>query len=541
MDPNLSVILTIAGAVLLFVLWILYENRKNKRIFLQRIRRIYGKPSERVYENWELEAISHYFRRREQEGFVIDDITWNDLDMNRVYRMVNRTISSPGEDVLYNMMRRPLFSGKEIQEREELIAFFQTHEKEREQMQLYLSQIGKSRLGSLSDTVLALEDSPRVKTTLHKIMLFLILLDLAALLPVNPVVGFFAFLVLMVANITIYYAGKDRKLIEAYLDCFTHLLRMLSVAREMKTVDWPETRKQMQAIQEGKRAFSGLGWKAFFLTSKNTDGGDLSQIVMEYMRMLTHVDILVYNSLLQEIRELLSLWCEPKFQSWEKEKPVRMEVEDLYHPLLSEAVANSFVVSGGTLITGSNASGKSTFLKNVALNSIMAQTLCTCTCSSYRAPFFKTMTSMALRDDIESGESYFIVEIKSLKRILEESKKQEPLLCIIDEVLRGTNTIERIAASSRILAELKKNWVLPFAATHDIELSYILNSLYENYHFEEEVKEKEVVFSYILRKGRATSRNAIRLLDMLDYDSSIVKEAEKAAADFEKKGVWAAV
>ena len=128
MDPNLSVILTIAGVVLLFVLWILYENRKNKRIFLQRIRRIYGKPSERVYENWELEAISHYFRRREQEGFVIDDITWNDLDMNRVYRMVNRTISSPGEDVLYNMMRRPLFSGKEIQESEELIAFFQTHE-----------------------------------------------------------------------------------------------------------------------------------------------------------------------------------------------------------------------------------------------------------------------------------------------------------------------------------------------------------------------------------------------------------------------------
>ena len=148
---------------------------------------------------------------------------------------------------------------------------------------------------------------------------------------------------------------------------------------------------------------------------------------------------------------------------------------------------------------------------------------------------------MALRDDIESGESYFIVEIKSLKRILEESKKQEPLLCIIDEVLRGTNTIERIAASSRILAELKKNWVLPFAATHDIELSYILNSLYENYHFEEEVKEKEVVFSYILKKGRATSRNAIRLLDMLDYDSSIVKGAEKAAADFERKGVWAAV
>ena len=188
-------------------------------------------------------------------------------------------------------------------------------------------------------------------------------------------------------------------------------------------------------------------------------------------------------------------------------------------------------------MTGSNASGKSTFLKNVAMNSILAQTLGTCTCSLYQAPFLKVMTSMHF-DDIESGESYFIVEIKSLKRILEESKKPEPLLCIIDEVLRGTNTIERIAASSRILAALRKAWVLPFAATHDIELSYILDSLYENYHFEEEVREKEVVFSYILQKGRTTSRNAIQLLDMLGYDPKIVKGARGAAADFEKNGVW---
>ena len=76
----------------------------------------------------------------------------------------------------------------------------------------------------------------------------------------------------------------------------------------------------------------------------------------------------------------------------------------------------------------------------------------------------KTMTSMALRDDLQGGESYFLVEIKSLKRILNESRKGAPLLCIIDEVLRGTNTIERIAASSRILASLRRENLLVFAA-----------------------------------------------------------------------------
>jgi len=595
MNPYLSAILTIAGLVLLFVLWIFYENRKIKNNTLERIRRNWGKPSKRQYEAGDLEQISHYFRRKEKEGFVIDDITWNDLDMDRLYKMVNQTVSSPGEDVLYDMMRRPVFSREELEEREKLVEFFSSHTKEREEMQLHLSKVGKTRLGSLSDTVLALNSSPKVKTGIHVFMLTLILLDLAVLLPLNPLVGFFIFLVLMVANITIYYTGNDRSLIEAYLDCFTHLLRMLSVAEEMKNVKWPEVRKQMEAIAEAKAAFAGLSRKSFFLTSKNTDGGDPSQIVMEYVRLLTHVDILVYNSLLKEVqgkteaimklidnigeldacisiasfREMLSLWCRPEFVDGHQKKEssrlqekahdtwkatgilenradehtwtasrIQMQVEDLYHPLLTEAVANSFQVSGGTLVTGSNASGKSTFLKNIAMNSILAQTLGTCTCSSYRAPFLKVMTSMALRDDIESGESYFIVEIKSLKRISDESKKPEPLLCIIDEVLRGTNTIERIAASSRILAALHQNWVIPFAATHDIELSYILEDLYDNYHFEEEVKEKEVVFSYILKKGRATSRNAIRLLDMLEYDLGIVEGAAKAARDFEEKGVW---
>ena len=171
-------------------------------------------------------------------------------------------------------------------------------------------------------------------------------------------------------------------------------------------------------------------------------------------------------------RELLPLWCRPEFIQRETDH-VRLKTEDLYHPLIQEPVANSIEAETGILITGSNASGKSTFLKNIAINSILAQTVLTCTCSCYEAPFLKVMTSMALRDDLSGGESYFIVEIRSLKRILDESTKGEPLLCIIDEVLRGTNTIERIAASSRILSSLNQKWVLPFAATHDIELSYI--------------------------------------------------------------------
>ena len=201
-------------------------------------------------------------------------------------------------------------------------------------------------------------------------------------------------------------------------------------------------------------------------------------------------------------------------------------------------MANSIKTTKAVLVTGSNASGKSTFLKMVAINAILAQTIHTCMATECKMSYFRVMTSMALRDDLESKESYYIVEIKSLKRILDSAKEETPLLCIVDEVLRGTNTIERIAASSEILASLCLPHVLSFAATHDIELTYMLEEYYTNYHFEEEVKEDDVKFNYLLKKGRVTTRNAIRLLKMTGYDDSIVEASKNAVVRFEQEGSW---
>jgi DNA mismatch repair ATPase MutS len=145
---------------------------------------------------------------------------------------------------------------------------------------------------------------------------------------------------------------------------------------------------------------------------------------------------------------------------------------------------------------------------------------------------------MALRDDIRSGNSYYMAEIKSLKRILDMLKQEgAPVLCFVDEVLRGTNTVERIAASTQILRSLAKTKGICFAATHDIELTYLLKE-YDNYHFEESIEENDITFSYKLFKGPSSTRNAIKLLQVMGYDDRIVKEAEKMAADFLEKGSW---
>jgi len=146
---------------------------------------------------------------------------------------------------------------------------------------------------------------------------------------------------------------------------------------------------------------------------------------------------------------------------------------------------------------------------------------------------------MALRDDILSQESYFIVELKSLKRIFSKIREDDvAVLCFIDEILRGTNTVERVAASSQLLEEIAKKNALCFAATHDIELTYLLEDIYQNCHFEEVLQDGDVSFDYLLKEGRANSRNAIRLLEVIGFDKEVVKRSQQRVDRFLQKGIW---
>ena len=146
---------------------------------------------------------------------------------------------------------------------------------------------------------------------------------------------------------------------------------------------------------------------------------------------------------------------------------------------------------------------------------------------------------MALKDDVLEGDSYYIVEIKSIKRIIDAAAQTgSQVLCFVDEVLRGTNTVERIAASTQILKSLAEEKVQCFAATHDIELTALLKDIYEIYHFEGDVTDNDVKFDYKLKTGPATTRNAIKLLKVLGYDESIVDNAQKMADSFLETGSW---
>jgi DNA mismatch repair ATPase MutS len=145
---------------------------------------------------------------------------------------------------------------------------------------------------------------------------------------------------------------------------------------------------------------------------------------------------------------------------------------------------------------------------------------------------------MAVRDNVVEGDSYFIAELKSLRRILNALSSEVHVLCFVDEILKGTNTIERIAASAAILDYLADRNCLCMVASHDIELTELQEEIYDNLHFREQITETGIEFDYRIRPGRTTTRNAIKLLSHMQYPQEVVGKAEALAGHFTATRKW---
>lgn len=199
----------------------------------------------------------------------------------------------------------------------------------------------------------------------------------------------------------------------------------------------------------------------------------------------------------------------------------------VFHPAIADAVPNDIEYDRNIIITGSNASGKSTFIKSVAINLILGQTIHTCTAEYASIPKCGVITSMAVRDDILSGESYYIREIKYLKRMIELCREDRLLFLAIDEILKGTNTKERIAASKAILRYFLDKRCMLLVATHDLELAKAFVDTYDNYYFSEVIGSDDVSFDYTLHNGISNSSNAIALLRVMGFPIDITNKAEE--------------
>ena len=169
--------------------------------------------------------------------------------------------------------------------------------------------------------------------------------------------------------------------------------------------------------------------------------------------------------------------------------------------------------------------GKSTFLRTLGVNVLLSQTLCMCFASEYVGCFYRIVSSISKIDSLLEGKSYYFAECERLLKIVNISTADLPSLCLIDEVLSGTNSHERIRASKAILKYLYGKNLICVVATHDVEMAKSLDHLYENYHFSGEVDHGGLTFDYELKKGVVGTSNAIQLLAYLEYPREIIDDA----------------
>ena len=545
MDPKFLAIGIVLSVGAFFVILDLFSKTKLRQL----VRSQWGKiprqirldKEESLKAAWQIEKQFHDWDSE------IDDLTWYDLNMQAIFELINGTYSSIGSEALYQRLRN--FHFNQTDDLEELIQFYQENPEIREKIQFHFAGLGKHDNNFTKQYIANGKTEKLGNLGLYVLLGLLPLISLILLVVIGPI-GIFLLLGSILFNV-IFYMTKKAKL-ETELESMCYLVQSISLANKLATIPTP----RQAEIRENSIPLKSIAKWGFSFRVKSNSEADM---LFEYLNLAFMIPFIAYNFVITRLskysQEAINLWsvlgemevaaavlnfrtyfpisCQPEFAEG------GIKAEDIYHPLVEYSVVNPVDWQRNTLVTGSNASGKSTYVKSIAISAILSQTINTAIAEQFTMQPGHVLTSMAVEDDILAGDSYFVAEIKSIKRLLSQVKKGARCYCFIDEILKGTNTIERIAASSSVVTWLADYPSLSFVATHDIELTEMLKKQCDNVHFEETVTEdRGITFDYVLKQGPSVTRNAIALLKVMDYPEKIVDQAQKEARYFDEQRTW---
>ena len=237
--------------------------------------------------------------------------------------------------------------------------------------------------------------------------------------------------------------------------------------------------------------------------------------IRKWLEVIGEVEALVSLAVIGRVKEN---YCFPEII--ESKSPV-LQFENLSHPLIAneKVIGNSFTMESMTaIITGSNMSGKTTFLRSIGVNLALMYAGAPVVAQNLKASYMEVFTSMRIEDRVDEGISTFYAELLRIKEMIEYSEKQVPILALIDEIFKGTNSSDRILGAAETIKKLGKPWVNLMVTTHDFELCNLVEESIRktrNYHFEEYYEENQIKFDYKLKEGRCKTTNAKYLLRMV--------------------------
>ena len=489
----------------------------------------------------------------------IDDRTWDDLMMDAVFAAIDHTESTLGQQALYHRLRSAP-AASDLDAFEALIARMTSDTAARETVQMALSRLRNPAgydLWWLAQPD-ALESRPW-----HLVFPIVGGAMLAALLLAFVWPGAL-FLLLVGAVLNLYIRVMSATRIGALVGSFRQIGPLLAAADAMRGIRGDDIAPIVGPLDDDLRRLSRLRRIARWVGRDPIAIGDLASSFFEYLNLLFLLDA---NALYFGGRELRAhgasllrviavagdvdaavsvaslragtkFWTAPVFLP----PAAPTELAGLRHPLVEDAVPNSIILGPpyGVLITGSNMSGKSTFVRTVGVNVILAQTIHTCFASSYESPVLRVRSCIGRSDDLLAGKSYYLVEVESVLSLVRASADPAPCLFLLDELFRGTNAVERIAAAEAVLSELVGGEPggrgLPhrvITATHDGELVDLLRDTYAPFHLTDSLGADGLLFEYRLKRGPATTRNAIALLRLSGAPDGVVNRALQRAAQLD--------
>lgn len=538
-------ILGVIIVLILFYLVINYRNKKKRQKILNDLVTNWGK--QKKPNEFHFNSIEKYFKNNNHKNkafHIISDRCATDLDINETFKIIDRTSSKIGQQYLYYKFRT-VENIESLKKFHDLTKIFEENENLRIKTQYELTKINSNDSYCFEELVTSKPlEKPKILWLIYSLSILSLIFIVLGI--INPI---FFILLIPVFTLNMVFHYKNKWNISNYLDGVSQLSKTLKVSKNIANFtdikNSFEDTLFIKKVEEIKFKTEFIG----FEKNLNNEFAIVFWFISEFIKVLFNLEYLIFYNFIESItvkkEELKKMFhflgeidsaistaslkasdyeiCNPKFIMEKK-----FMVKEILHPLINNCVANDIDLIGNSLLlTGSNMSGKTTFIRTISINSILAQTLNICFAKEYSAPFFKLYSSIRITDDLLESTSYYLKEVLIIKELIIASNNKNPCLFVLDEIFKGTNTIERISGGKAILSYLNKENNIVLVSTHDIELTDILSKeKFELFHFSEQIENNELLFDHKLKKGKLKTRNAIKILEMYNYPTEIIKDAK---------------
>lgn len=546
-----NIISLIISLILLFIIFIITAYYHNKKIN--------EKKEHEVYVNINKKGIARIkgeFKENEDNGeeFLKDEHPFvSDLDIfgrNSLFQMINSTKTKFGRSKLFKMLTlEGIPTRNEILNKQDAIRELGSKVEWRQSLEVK-STLKKSGTKDIDELLKWAKSKNEIKP-LFKIIpyLFIVItmmsmvLVVLNILPISYLVLMFMINYLVVKILTkdltpiIKLFDKHKKDIEAY----TNLLILIDnekfesiFLKDLKLKLKNNSKNCVKEMKELKKLVDWLGdssSNAYYLLLNITVLSDIFILRnLEEWRKTNGDKLKDWLDIMGEFEALSSISnLSFDFESWSYAKIIEedvVEAIDVGHPMLGErAVVNSFTLRSNekvALITGSNMSGKSTFLRTIGLNLLLSYIGAPSCSKSFTCGIFSIYTCMRTKDNLEESISSFYAEILRIKILIEAAKKGEKVFFLLDEIFKGTNSKDRHEGAKVLINQLVNNKALGLVSTHDLELCDLEKTKLwlKNYNFQEYYEKNNIKFDYKLRSGKSKTQNAVHLMKLAGIDFS---------------------